>query len=489
MSMSLNWKEIDMVLAELSLPGSLVQKIRQPNYHSLLIDLYDPEGIRYPLLIELEAKACRLHRLQQGIPANKTGKLQRFAQLMRSRIQGGCIREATQIGCERIVLITIDHQGELTHLYVRLWSNAANIIATDEHHTILDAFYRRPKRGEVSGNSYDPKPSQRSPSPVFSVPRQSFLTAVNSDPTLTFNEFIEREYATETKEQLAQETVSQTRELLKAEKQRLARALEKKESELTSLSSYEQIRHTGDLLASGQHFISPGSTWVSVPDYEQDNRLVSIEVDPAKSAGENIEAYYERYQKAKRAHDHLQEEIQQARRHLQELDENLRALSSPDEDPEQLSALAKKLQQRYAPRGGGAEQKQEAPGLQFRSGIFTILVGRTAAENDMLLRRYTRGNDYWLHTRDYPGGYVFIKYIPGKTVPLETLLDAGNLAVYYSKARNNGKADLYYTQVKHLRRAKHARQGTVLPTQEKNITIEIDQRRLDALFTGGTNHE
>ena len=64
------------------------------------------------------------------------------------------------------------------------------------------------------------------------------------------------------------------------------------------------------------------------------------------------------------------------------------------------------------------------------------------------------------------------------------MLYAGNLAVYYSKARKNGQADLYYTQVKFLRRAKNGPKGLVLPTQEKNLTIKLDLSiitKLDAI--------
>jgi predicted ribosome quality control (RQC) complex YloA/Tae2 family protein len=73
---------------------------------------------------------------------------------------------------------------------------------------------------------------------------------------------------------------------------------------------------------------------------------------------------------------------------------------------------------------------------------------------------------------------VFIKNRPGKTVPLDILLDAGNLAVFYSKGRNSGEADLFYTQVKYLRRAKDGPKGLVLPTQEKNLHIKIEDKRL-----------
>lgn len=117
----------------------------------------------------------------------------------------------------------------------------------------------------------------------------------------------------------------------------------------------------------------------------------------------------------------------------------------------------------------------------FLSGDFTLLVGRSAKENDALLRKEVKGNDWWLHTRDFPGAYVFIKSVPGKTVPLETLLDAGNLALFYSKGRASGKGELYYTQVKYLRRPKNGKKGLVLPTQEKNLSVVLESLRIKRL--------
>ncbi|MDR0707118.1 MAG: fibronectin-binding domain-containing protein, partial [Treponema sp.] len=76
---------------------------------------------------------------------------------------------------------------------------------------------------------------------------------------------------------------------------------------------------------------------------------------------------------------------------------------------------------------------------------------------------------------------VFIRQRAGKSYPLDVLLDAGNLAVFYSKRRNNGEADLFYTPVKFLRRAKNGPKGLVIPTQEKNLHIKVDQKRLKEL--------
>ena len=127
-------------------------------------------------------------------------------------------------------------------------------------------------------------------------------------------------------------------------------------------------------------------------------------------------------------------------------------------------------------------QVYNGPGVRTTSGGFQIIAGRNAKENDDLLRHYVKGNDMWMHTRDFPGGYVFIKFRRDKTIPLEVLLDAANIAVLYSKGRNNTSVDLYYTQVKYLRRAKDGKTGLVLPTQEKNLTIKPEPARIARLL-------
>ena len=126
--------------------------------------------------------------------------------------------------------------------------------------------------------------------------------------------------------------------------------------------------------------------------------------------------------------------------------------------------------------------------LALTSGAFTLLVGRTARQNDAALRA-ARGNDYWLHCRDYPGAHVFVRHLPSKSVPLETLLDAANLALYFSKARGAGQADVYYTQVKHLRRprtgarpASGTAAGRVIPTRARNLFVRLDRTRIQRLL-------
>jgi predicted ribosome quality control (RQC) complex YloA/Tae2 family protein len=69
------------------------------------------------------------------------------------------------------------------------------------------------------------------------------------------------------------------------------------------------------------------------------------------------------------------------------------------------------------------------------------------------------------------------------------MLDAGNLAVHFSRGKGSGGGDVYYTQVKYLRRAKGAKKGTVLPTQEKNLSIRLEPARIERLKEGGQDRD
>jgi len=49
------------------------------------------------------------------------------------------------------------------------------------------------------------------------------------------------------------------------------------------------------------------------------------------------------------------------------------------------------------------------------------------------------------------------------------------------KRQKQRRGDLFYTQVKYLRRAKDGPKGLVIPTQEKNLHVKVDENRLRIL--------
>jgi predicted ribosome quality control (RQC) complex YloA/Tae2 family protein len=72
----------------------------------------------------------------------------------------------------------------------------------------------------------------------------------------------------------------------------------------------------------------------------------------------------------------------------------------------------------------------------------------------------------------------------GKTASLDTLLDAGTLAVHFSKARGERSIDVIYTFAKNVRKPKGLPAGAVVPSQTKTITVRLDEARLKRLLSG-----
>ncbi len=488
--MSLNNKEIDVVLNELNLEGSFIQQIVQPSYDTIAFHTYKHTSCA--VFVCLAAGACRIHETRRKIPKND--KPLRFMEFLKSRVKGSKIETCEQIDNDRIIKFSLKTENERLFMFIRLWTGSANIIITDHDFKILDVFYRRPKRGEVTGGIFAlPEPVEKKSDKIFEVRDFSELASggiIEANKAvlngkafdeLTYSEKIDIWYG-EYGQSLSKEVLlEQAKKAYDKQKNRMEGALvrlqEKKENFLHS----ENLKHFGDLILANAHILveqltnDDDSRFFECEDYETGN-TVRLEIDPKKSAQENAQNYYTRYKKSVSGLSELDHDITRLKKEILDLDMAWeKVLKEPN--PIRLQQLLKK---QTKPK---QQIEKKHPGLSFSVNGWYLLVGRTASENDELLRRHVKGQDMWLHTRDYPGGYVFIKNQKGKTVPLEVLLDAGNLAVFYSKARKTKTADLYYTQVKHLRRAKNGPKGTVLPSNEKNLTITLDDARLKKLGT------
>ncbi|MDR1838368.1 MAG: NFACT family protein [Treponema sp.] len=472
--MSLNWKEINLVLDELSLVGAQIQNAVQSAFDVVILRLHK-KGETKNLLISLSPGACRMHETFAAFP--KSEKPLRFAQFLNSRIVNGWITEAAQLGDDRIVRLVVKRGEFVYNLYVRLWSNAANFIVTDEDGTVLDAMRRLPKRGEVTGGNYSPENAEAKGKSV----REFEIRELPGEGS--FNKKIDAFYAAQGGTLSLDALREQARRTCEGSIGRISAALERLREKEASFVDAGRFKKYGDIILSNIASIKPGDKWLEADD---NGETVRIELDPKIKSTATAEKYYEQYRKAKNGLSEIQREIAAGEQELSEVTEKLDRLLS-ETNPLVLAKLLKAgsahgLASRSSIASPSKKEKTR-PGLSFKRGDWLIIVGRDASENDELLRRYVKGNDLWLHARDFHGSYVFIKQRSGKTVPLDILLDAGNLAIFYSKGRNNGEGDLFYTPVKYLRRAKNGPKGLVIPTQEKNLHVKVDEARLRSLET------
>lgn len=475
--MSLNWKEINCILEELELDGSFIQQIVQPSYDTIAFHTYK-NGQSKTILICLAAGACRIHQTWSAVPKNN--KPLRFMEFLKARIKGARINSICQLGQERIIKLELSHCGQEFLLYIRLWSNAANMILTDTNHVVLDTFYRRPKKDEVSGGTFQ-EPSLQ-PKAQGDTQKDWQVRSFDQLPdweNLSFNQKVEQWYGEHAGQLSLEALLEQAEKFYNSRHSKMEAALHRLEKKRDDFLQNQQWKHYGDLILTYGHLIDGSQDYLECEDYESGARI-RIKIDPKKNAQENASSYYNTYKKTVSGLADLEHDIQKAKKELLDLEATYQQLCK---EPNPLR-LQQMLRKQTTPK---QQVEKKRPGLSYQVEGWTILVGRTATENDELLRRHVKGLDMWFHTRDYAGGYVFVKNRPGKTIPLSIMLCAGNLAVYHSKARKAGKADLYYTQVKHLRRAKNGPKGLVLPSQEKNLLVQLDKEILQKLEAASTS--
>ncbi|MDR3249327.1 MAG: NFACT family protein, partial [Treponema sp.] len=316
--MSLNWKEIDCILSELELPGCQIQKAVQSAFDVIALRVHG-KGSTKTILISVNPGACRIHETFRAVP--KTDKPLRFAEFLNSRIINSWIEEAIQLGDNRIVRITARQGEQRFKLYIRLWSNAANVIVTDETGTILDAMRRLPKRGEQTGGRYAPEvgdgavvQTAGTGADTPAKPRREYYirefppeiaTAAREGEALSFNEKIDAFYA----EQGGQLSLESLRENVRRNWEgkigRLTASLEKLREKEKEFDSAENLKQYGDIILANLGTMKTGDQWLEAENFYTGEK-VRIRLEDRKAPSAQAEHYYEQYRKAKRGLEDVQ---------------------------------------------------------------------------------------------------------------------------------------------------------------------------------------
>jgi predicted ribosome quality control (RQC) complex YloA/Tae2 family protein len=77
----------------------------------------------------------------------------------------------------------------------------------------------------------------------------------------------------------------------------------------------------------------------------------------------------------------------------------------------------------------------------------TVLVGRTASDNDLLTFKLAEPRDFWLHVAGDSGSHVVVRNPENLSrLPRETLKLAASLAAGHSKASRGGRTAVHVTR-------------------------------------------
>jgi predicted ribosome quality control (RQC) complex YloA/Tae2 family protein len=284
--------------------------------------------------------------------------------------------------------------------------------------------------------------------------------------------------------------------VVKAEERKVQRLIGKLLKEKEEIERKEQYRLFGELLKYNLNNIKRGSQKAVLKNF--DGNEIEIELDARLSPAQNMELYFKRYRKLSRKEELLTGRIEEQSHRLEHIkslhnkisDEGLVGLHLPLgsllESPE-VRILGKGFKEKLA---GSVVKKQKAKPSGEKKSIRRflsesgkiILVGRSADENDELIRRIARGNDMWFHAEAAPGSYVILRYEKGMEFTEEDIRDACMLALHYSKSKAAGAGEIVYTRCKWVRKPKGAKKGLALYYNNKTKYVTYDKKVIEKLF-------
>ena len=109
-----------------------------------------------------------------------------------------------------------------------------------------------------------------------------------------------------------------------------------------------------------------------------------------------------------------------------------------------------------------------------------IYVGKNNYQNDFISTKMGKNEDCWLHVKDAPGSHVLIM-AGGRFITEKTLLEAGNLAAYYSKARGSSNVPVDYLEFRYLKKPSKAKPGMVIFTNQNTMYVTPTQDGVEAM--------
>ena len=237
----------------------------------------------------------------------------------------------------------------------------------------------------------------------------------------------------------------------------------------------EKYKLYGELLQAYGYGIEPGAKFAEVENYYDNNAMIKIPLDADLSALDNSKKYFEKYGKLKRTSEALEGLIEETHTQIVHLESIQNALDIATSADDLIQIKEELMEYGFIKKNRSAKkEKSKSKPFHYRSSSgYDIYVGKNNYQNDELSFKVATGNDWWFHAKGMPGSHVIVK-ANNEELPDHVFEEAGRLAGYYSKGRNNEKIEIDYLQKKNLKKPSGAAPGFVVYYTNYSLVIEPD---------------
>lgn len=469
----MNNSTLERVCDELdaALTGQRFGKIIPLSRFETAIDLRLPDS-RY-LFISIEPNRPRIYLVKRRLKdlEKRSVNPSPFLLYARKRLSGGVVQGVSKIPNERVLRILLSAENEIGEVnnfafIVQLTGRSANILLADANDFILESMRPNTGPGQVSGERYLPPPRSARTHEEHAND-DKLVVSENS----SLSEALDEYYLEQEAERKFRSRVAAARARFNAEVTRRKTLLRKLNEDLEHHGDAEKWKRTGELLLANAPTARRVGDKIFVTDFfDELQPEIAVEADENLSVTEAAEKYFKRYTKARNGSGEIAKRQETVRRELDRLEqERARLEKAAEEHNEQFfaepEARKRPVREKKTATFNGARSFTSSDG-------FEILVGKRAKDNDYLTFRVAGSLDMWLHAADYPGSHVVVRNPSRKEIPQRTLLEAAQLAAFYSDAGRQAKAAVHYTQKKFVNKPRGAAAGLVSLASFKTILVE-----------------
>jgi len=262
-----------------------------------------------------------------------------------------------------------------------------------------------------------------------------------------------------------------------AELRRARKLLDNLRGDLEKHGDPDVWKKYGDLLLANIATAMRDGDTIRVTDYFSDDApTIDISGEAHKPLNEVAEEYFRKYTKARNGLRVIEDRVVETEKKIANAYARIARIDAAIEagDGEFIQSIAEppKKPQPQVSKKKKAEVAFKGARWFISSDGFEILVGKKAVDNDFLTFRIARSLEMWLHAADYPGSHVIIRNPQKKELPDRTLIEAAELAAFYSDARELDKAAVTYTLRKFVNKPRKAAPGLVSLASHRTIMVK-----------------
>ena len=451
------------------LKGARIQKIQQPTRRDFVLFVRN-KGETKKLFININPQFYHVCFM------DKTGEKKRmiqipdkppmFCMLLRKYLENAVISHVSQPEYERILEIYIETFNEVAQkiylcLAVELMGKYSNVVLYNYDTNIIlgcahNVGSEKSRERELAGTLpyiYPPNP------PVdWFASKNSFANSKTDD----INKLIDDYYSEKIFEHKFSTLRANLEQIVLKRLKKYKNSYDKMTDKADSEKDCDNYRILGDLIMANLYNNNDYSNFIKVYDWSS-GKDVEIALDETKTLKENANEFYKRYNKGKKSLTKIADLLEELQGNITYCEQVLYSIDIAQSISELLD-----IQDEICPQKEKSVKKQAIFPEELEIDGYRIFVGKNNRQNDYIVSKLSKDDDYWFHTKDCAGSHVLLK-CPNPTDSL--IFECAKLAKQYSKSSQSAKSAVIYTKRKNLKKPPKANLGYVIYKGEKEILV------------------